>query len=139
MELLPSSSEGRVPQASVRFPSGEVSSLTLDWAAPGRLAGSFLAADSGDYVVDVDGARTRLALAVPAERSQRVSDPGWALRLARAGEGRLVSTSGGNARLPVLRSRELSLDLAPLLIALAAGVFFVDSGIRVVRNDPRRR
>jgi len=139
VELLTSSSDGRVPRASVRFPSGEVSSLTLEWAVPGRLAGSFVAADSGDYVVDVEGARTRLVLAVPAERSHQVSDPGWAMRMARAGEGRLLTTSGGNALPPVLRSRELSLDLAPLLIALAAGLFFVDAGIRIVRNDPGRR
>ncbi len=103
----------------------------MTWTAPGRAHVSFLTPETGEYLVEVDGARARLLIATPPERAVLPHDPGWAQRLAAAGGGSVLSPA--EKRFPGVRPRERVAGLAPGVIALAAILFCIDASLRVLR------
>ena len=126
---LPSRSGLPLPRVTAQLPSGRVVETRLTLVRPQWLHGSIPAEEAGEYLVDVDGRRTRLYVAVPPERRAAATDPQWAERLARAGGG------VADGFLPSIPKGTRPTDLAPWLLALAALIFLADAGWRIAAGE----
>ncbi len=125
-------------EARVRYPSGREELLALAPLAPGRLRGSFLAAEAGEYRVDVAGRRARFAAATVPERAVLPADPAWPERVAGTTAGRVLSMDGAPTETALLAGRREHIrDLVPGLLALAALIFFGDVALRARRVGKR--
>ena len=131
-----------LPDASVRLPSGREEILPMEWRAPERASGSFIATERGEYLVDVGGHRARLRVDAPPERRLPIHDPGWARRLADAGGGQVLPMDQDAISSVSLPRRMRRHDWSPALLGLAALVVFGDAAFRyrrVHRAGPIKR
>jgi len=127
VDVLVASLPVELPIASVRFPSGKERRLEMAWSQPGRAHASFFTTEAGEYLVDVSGARERVQVSCPAERAFIQHDPDWAERLAGAGHGKVLAAAA--IKLPASRPSDVSQDMAPSFIALAAILIFADAAL----------
>jgi hypothetical protein len=116
-----------LPEVRVRRPDGLVETVSMEWNAPGRASGSLETPLAGEYLLEMDGVRRRVWRAAVAERMDTVRAPSWSEGIddpsIGAGEG---GFSPGSVRPRII-------DLAPILLALAALLFFIDSVARITR------